>query len=63
MIIINKSEKFLIKISSRNKKWKRLHEKEQIYAKLVQIPFCIDETLKVKEEINYLRKELGLSPK
>lgn len=57
---MNKSQKFLIKISSRNRKWSLLREKENLLVKLVDIPYCADECIKLREEINYIRNELNL---
>ncbi|MBO6275006.1 MAG: hypothetical protein J6M91_05655 [Methanobrevibacter sp.] len=57
---MDKSEKFLIKISSRNRKWNLLREKEGLLAKLVNVPYCVDDCLKLREEINFIRKELNL---
>ena len=58
---MDKLEKFFIKISSRNRKWSRLREKERLYAKLIQVPSCINECGDLKEEINYLRNELNIN--
>ena len=57
---MNKSKKFLIKISSRNKKWSMLREKEKIYSKLLQFPECLEECNTLKGDINFIRKELNL---
>lgn len=57
---MDKSQKFLIKISSRNRKWSLLREKESLLAKLINVPCCADDCLKLREEINYIRKELNL---
>ena len=35
-----------------------LKEKKTIYAKLINIPYTIDECLKLDEEIKFLEKEL-----
>ena len=55
---MDKLEKFLIKIQSKNKKRKLLKEKKAIYAKLINIPYTIDECLKLDEEIRFLEQEL-----
>ena len=57
---MDKAEEFLIKINSRNKKWRELREKERIYSKLLEVPSCADECLKLKEEIDFIRKELDI---
>ena len=51
---------FLIKISSRNRKWGMLREKENLLVKLINVPCCADDCLKLREEINFLREELDL---
>lgn len=55
---MDKLEKFLIKIQSKNKKRKLLKEKKATYAKLINIPYAIDECLKLDEEIKFLELEL-----
>ena len=59
---MNKSDKFLIKIRSRNHKWKMLREKENLLAKLLEVPACASDCLMLREEINFLREELNLEP-
>ena len=55
---LDKAEKFLIKIRSRNYKRKLLKEKKAIYSKLLNYPGTIEECLNLKNEINFLEKEL-----
>jgi len=57
---MNKSEKFLIKIRSRNYKRKLLKDKKSTYSKLINIPYAIDECSKLKKEIKFLEDELNL---
>ena len=49
---------FICKVNARNKLRQELNGKKQIYAKLVQYPECLAETLILKAEIESLELKL-----
>lgn len=55
---MDKATKFLIKIQSRNRKCALLKEKKQILSKLINTPYCVDECIRLQDEIDFLEKEL-----
>ena len=60
MIFMKKSEKFLIKINSRNQKWKKLRQKERELAMYSQYPELVETCIELKKDIEFIRKELKI---
>lgn len=56
---MDKAKQFLMKIQSKNKLRQTLNEKKQVYAKMVQHPEMLAETLVVKAEIDAIELELN----
>lgn len=57
---MKKSEKFLIKINSRNQKWKKLRQKERELAMYSQYPELVETCMELKKDIEFIRKELKI---
>ncbi len=57
---MKKSEKFLIKINSRNKKWQKLRQKERDLAIYMQYPELADKCIELKKDIAFIKNELKI---
>ena len=51
-------DEFMCKVNARNKLRKDISTKKQMYAKMLQYPECLAETLVLKSEIDSLELEL-----
>ena len=57
---MDKADKFLLKISSRNKKWQKLRQKERELAIYREYPVLVDKCIELKKDIDFIKNELKI---